>query len=191
MASIKETPVQIVIQHPVIEKPVFQQQAFGPWTTNDPKVQRTIVRTNASSGFTKKKFQATYPPAPTIAETRTALAGGAGFEFAINIVTSGHVSGYNVYSSTTNNPNVATLLKFLPQPPIVSQQVQRSIKFQDVTAASPFYWVASVNDAGRESSRLPIAGTAAPTPPPTGGSPSGGSGSGSGGGGGGGHKIFI
>jgi hypothetical protein len=181
MALTKDTPVQIVVQQPIIEKPVFQQQAFGPWTTNDPKMQRTIVRTRASSGITQRKFQGTYPPAPTISETRTALAGAAGFEFAINIVSSKTVAGYNIYSSLTNNPNIATLIQYQPQPPIVTQV--QSLKIQDTTSASPFYWVASVNTAGKESARVPIAGNPAPVPQPTSPLPSGGSsGSGSGGG---------
>lgn len=181
MAELKPTPQIVVMPTPKVEKPTFQQQAFGPWSTNDPKIQRTIVRTNASSGLVQKKFQATYPPAPTISETRTALAAGAGFEFAINVVGGKNVSGYNVYSSTTNNANIAKMIKFVPQPPIVS--ATQSLKIQDITAASPFYWVATVNGAGKESARVPIAGNPAPTPPPTAPLPPGGSsGSGSGGG---------
>lgn len=181
MAEFKNTPIQIVVQQPMQNPQPFQQQAFGPWTTNDPKIQRTIVRTNASSGLNQKKFQATFPPAPTISQTRTALAGAAGFEFAINVVGGRNIAGYNIYSSTTNNGNIAKLIKFQPQPPIVSQT--QSLKIQDTTAASPFYWVASVNGAGQESARVPISGNPAPTPAPTLPLPSGGSsGSGSGGG---------
>ena len=180
MPDIKPTPI-VVVSQPPIERPVFQQQAFGPWSINDIKTQRVIVRTRASSGITQKKFSATYPPAPTIAETRTAITGG--FEFAINVVGGRNVAGYNIYSSTTNNSNIAKLIQYQPQPPIVSPL--QTLKIQDTTAASPFYWVASVNQAGKESVRMPMAGTAAPVPPPTSPLPPGGSsGSGSGGGGG-------
>jgi hypothetical protein len=189
MADFKQTPVQIVIQQPLVAKQPFQQQAFGPWTTGDPKIQRTIVRTNATGGVTQKKFAATAPAPPTITETRTALAGGAGFEFAINAVTGKTIAGYNVYSSTINNAAVAKLIRFVSQPPITVPL--QSIKVQDITSASPFYWVSTVNGVGQESARVPIAGNPAPIPPPTAPNPSGGSsGSGSGGGAvGGGGRI--
>jgi hypothetical protein len=181
MAEIKAVPVQVTVQQPNPSGSSFQQQAFGPWTSGDPRIQRTIVRTNASGGITQRRFSGTYPPAPTISETRTALPGATGFEFAINVVASKNIAGYNIYSSATNNPNIAKLIYFRAQPPIVS--ALQSIKIQDVTSASPFYWSASVNRVGQESARVPIAGNPAPIPPPTAPIPPGGSsGSGSGGG---------
>jgi hypothetical protein len=181
MAVLKDTPPVVIAPQPATTPPTFQQQAFGPWSMNDIRTQRTIVRTNATSGITQRRFTATAPAPPTIAETRTALAGGAGFEFAFNAVTGSTVSGYNVYSSTTNNSAVAKLIHFLPQPPITVPL--QSIKFQDVTSASPFYWVSTVNSVGQESARVPIAGNAAPIPSPTQPTTSGGaSGSGAGGG---------
>ena len=177
------SPEPVIVQQPEDVAPTFKQQAFGPWTTNDPKIQRTIVRTRASSGITQRRFQATYPPAPTIAQTRTALAGAAGFEFAINVVGGKNVAGYNIYSSVINNPNVAKLIQYKSQPPIVSTSQLQTLKIQDTTAATPFYWVSSVNKAGQESARIPITGNPAPTPPPTAPLPPGGaSGGGSGGG---------
>lgn len=164
----------------------FSTMAFGPWSDNDPKIQRTIVRTNAKAGSLRNRFQATYPPAPTVAQTKTAITGG--FEFAINVVPSPSIAGYNIYSSTTNNAAVAKLIRFLPQPKVTAQL--QSIKFQDITAATPFYWVASTNSAGRESSRTPIAGSVAPMPAPTGSAPAGGgSGSAGTGGRGGGGRL--
>lgn len=166
----------------------FSTMAFGPWSSNDPKIQRTIVRTRASAGITQRKFQATYPPAPTIRETRTAITGG--FEFALNVVSGKGVAGYNIYSSTTNNSAVAKLIQFVPQPSVTTSY--QSIKVQDITAASPFYWAASVGGAGKESARVPIAGNASPTPNPSQPLPSGGGGgTGTGGGGasGGGQKL--
>lgn len=158
---------------------VFNQQAFGPWSTLDPKVKRNMVRTNISSGSTRARFLGSYPPAPTIAQGKTAITGG--WEFAINLVTSRNVAGYNVYSSQTNNAAIGKLIRFLPQPPIGGQL--NSIKFQEATTASPFYWVASTNSAGKESTRILAAGNAAPTPNPSSPNPSGGgSGAGSGGG---------
>lgn len=184
MATEEKQPQKVIIEHPA--PPIvrlFQQQAFGPWSSNDPKIQRTIVRTRASSGITQRKFQATYPPPPTLVQQKTAITGG--FEFTFNIVGGPNMAGYNIYSSTTNNPNIATLIQYQPQPPIV--RPGQSIKIQDTTAAAPFYWVASVNASGKESSRVPMAGNPAPSPPPTQPLPSGGSsGSGSGGGRGGG-----
>lgn len=154
--------------------------AFGPWSDNDPKTQRSIVRTNASGGSNMRKFQGTYPPAPTIRESRTAITGG--FEFAINVVSAKRVAGYNVYSSTTNNAAVAKLIRFVSQPSVTAPY--QSITVQDITAASPFYWVATVNSAGKESARVPIAGAVAPTPNPSKPLPSGaGGGTGSAGGG--------
>lgn len=158
--------------------------AFGPWTTNDPKIQRTVVRTNASSGALRKRFTASYPPPATVAQTKTAITGG--FEFAINVVNSSNVAGYNVYSSTTNNSNIATRIKFVPQPKV--NATLQTEKIQDITALNPFYWVAAVNGAGKESIRVPIAGAPAPTPPPTGSAPAVGS-SGSGASGGRGGKV--
>jgi hypothetical protein len=176
----QQNPDKVIVQAPPV--PVvktFQQQLFGPWTGNDPKIQRSIVRTRASSGITQRKFQAVYPPAPTIFQTRTAITGG--WEFAINLVAGGAVAGYNVYSSTTNNGNVATLIRYVPQP--VVTRANLTVKVQDITAANPFYWVASVNNSGKESTRVPVAGVAAPQPSPTKPIPTGGgSGSGSGGG---------
>lgn len=166
----------------------FSEMAFGPWSTNDPKIQRTIVRTRASAGSTQRKFQATYPPSPTIRKTRTAITGG--FEFAINVVSGKGVAGYNIYSSTTNNAAVANLIRFVPQPSVVA--AYQSVTVQDITAASPFYWASSVSGAGKESARIPIAGTASPTPNPSQPLPSGsGGGTGTGGGGasGGGQKL--
>jgi hypothetical protein len=171
---------------PIIEESfkapsTFKRQLFGPWTSNDPKVQEQIVRTRPSSGFTQRRFTSTYPPAPTINSKKTAISNG--FAFTFNIV-SGSVAGYNIYKSIINNPNVATLLDFKAQPPIV--QALQSIRIQDIDSGSPFYWVASVNAAGKESARIPVTGNSpAPSPAqplPTGG----GSGSGTGGGGGGG-----
>ena len=178
MADIKTTPV-IVVQQPLAAKPAFQQQAFGPWVTNDPKIQKMTVRTNVANGIAQRKFRSTYPPAPTLAKTLTATS--SGFEFAINVVGSNNVSGYNVYSSLTNNSNIAKLIRYVAQPPPVS--ALQSLTVQDVTAATPYYWISSVNSSGTESARVPVAGTAAPTPPPTTALPSGGSsGSGSAGG---------
>lgn len=158
---------------------LFNQQAFGPWSSLDPIVKRNMVRTNISGGSTRNRFTGSYPPAPTIAQGKTAITGG--FEFTINLVTSRNVSGYNVYSSTVNNPAVAKLIRYLPQPPVSSRL--NSIKFQETTAVSSFYWVASTNSAGKESTRILAAGNAAPIPNPTSPSPSGGgSGFGSGGG---------
>ena len=156
--------------------------AFGPWTTNDPKIQRTVVRTNASSGALRKRFTASYPPPATVAQTKTAITGG--FEFAINVVNSSNVAGYNVYSSLTNNSNIAKRIKFVPQPRV--NATLQTEKIQDITALNPFYWVAATNGAGKESIRVPIAGVAAPTPAPTNSAPAvGSSGAGSAGGRGG------
>ena len=156
----------------------FRQQAFGPWSSLDPLVKRNMVRTNVSSGSTRNKFQGTYPPAPTIAEKKTAITGG--WEFAINL-SGGNVVGYNVYSSLTNNAAIGKLISFLPQPRITGGI--HTIKFQETIATSPYYWVASVNAVGRESARIPVAGVAAPMPHPQQPVPTGGgSGSGSGGG---------
>lgn len=161
----------------------FQQQAFGPWTMNDPKIQRTIVRTNATSGALRKRFTASYPPPATVAQTKTAITGG--FEFAINIVNSSNVAGYNVYSSLTNNSNIAKRIKYVPQPRINAKL--QTEKIQDITALNPFYWVAAVNGAGKESVRVPMTGAAAPIPAPTNSAPAvGSSGAGSSGGRGGG-----
>lgn len=156
----------------------FKQQLFGPWTAHDPKVQQQIVRTQPSAGSAQRVFSATYPPAPTIKQGKTAITGG--YEFTVNVVNSGNISGYNIYSSAINNPNVATLIRHQPQPPYVT--ALQSIKIQDITSANPFYWVASVNAAGKESTRILVSGNASPVnvnqPLPSGG----GSGSGAGGG---------
>src|SRR5438132_12793000 len=136
MEQGKDSRVMIVHTQPEPGKSKsFNKMAFGPWSSNDPHIQRLVVRTNASGGITKKKFQGTYPPPPTIAITRTAITNG--FEFSINVVTGGNVAGYNVYSSTTNNGNVAKLLRFVSQPTTIAPN--QSIKVQDITAASPFY----------------------------------------------------
>ena len=159
----------------------FNQQAFGPWSNLDPLTKRSVVRTNVSSGSTRNRFLGTYPPAPTIAQQKTAITGG--YEFTINIVSGSNTVGYNVYSSLTNNAAVAKLIGYVPQPSVNTSL--NSIKYQDITATNPYYWVASVNSVGRESARIPAAGVAAPTPPATSPAPiGGGSGSGSGGGGG-------
>jgi hypothetical protein len=173
-------PDKVIVQAPPVPiDKTFSQQLLGPWTSNDPKIQRSIVRTRASSGITARRFQAVYPPAPTIFETKTPITGG--FEFAINLVAGGTIAGYNVYSSTTNNGNVATLIRYVPQP--VVTRANLTVKVQDITAANPFYWVASVNSSGKESTRVPVAGVPAPQPSPTKFIPSGGgSGNGSGGG---------
>jgi len=156
---------------------LFNQQAFGPWSTLDPKVKSHMVRTNISSGSNRSKFQGTYPPAPTIAQSKTAITGG--FEFTINVVAARSVAGYNVYTSTVNNPAIAKLLKPVAQPQ--TNLTSNTIKIQDITAGSPIYWVASVNSAGKESARIPVAGSPAPSSIRN-QSPGGGSGFGSGGG---------
>lgn len=167
-----------------IKKP-FLQQTFGPWTTNDPKIQRTIVRTRASSGSIRKRFISTYPPAPTVAKGKTAITGG--YEIKVNIVNGSTVAGYNVYSSTINNPVVANLIRHLPQPKV--NYPFQNITVQDITSTNPFYWVSSVNGAGQESVRVPFSGNPSPQPAANQSLPTGGS-SGSGASGGGG-KIAI
>jgi hypothetical protein len=164
----------------------FNQQAFGPWSSLDPKTKQLVVRTNVSSGSTRNNFKGTSPPAPTVNEPKTAITGG--FEFAINVVTGGRIAGYHVYRSPVNNPAVAKLISFLSQPKIIYPY--QSIKFQDITTANPFYFVGSVNTAGQESARVPVVGNPAPVPPVTAPLPSGGaSGAGSGGGRGNGNPV--
>jgi hypothetical protein len=177
----KQQPVPIIGEQPKIAKG-FKQQLFGPWTSNDPKVQQLIVRTQPSSGTVQRRFAATYPPAPTISQGLTVITNG--FEFSFNVVGKGGISGYNIYSSTVNNPAVAKLLQFQAQPPIVAPL--QTVKIQDITAASPFYWIASVNAAGRESARVSVAGNPAPVNTAVSLPPGAASGSGSGGGRGGG-----
>jgi len=95
------------------------------------------------------------------------------------------VAGYNIYRTTVNNPAVGTLIQYQAQPPIV--QPLQSITVQDITTATPYYWVASVNSAGKESARISAMGSPSPVPNPTKPLPSGGaSGMGAGGGRGGG-----
>ena len=158
---------------------VFQQQAFGPWSSLDPKHKQLVVRANISGGSTRNNFVGTSPPAPTVNEPKTAITGG--YEFAINVVTAGRVAGYNIYSSPVNNPAVAKLISFQAQPRIIYPY--QSVKYQDITTANPFYFVGSVNSAGQESARIPVVGSPSPVPPTTAPLPSGGgSGAGSGGG---------
>ncbi len=172
--SDEDTPTQP-------ESQVFNKQAFGPWSTLDPQIKRNMVRTNVSGGSTRNRFTGTYPPAPTIAQGKTAITGG--FEFTINVVNGRNVAGYNVYSSPTNNPAIGTLVRFLPQPQVNTSV--NTIKFQEITVASPFYWIASVNTAGSESARILAAGNPSPRPNPTQPNPAGGgSGFGQSGGGG-------
>lgn len=179
-------PQVIVEPPPAPIVKTFHQQAFGPWVSNDNRIQQQIARTQTSAGSAQRRFQATYPPAPTVAEKATAITGG--FEFTINLVSSPNVTGYNIYSSPTNNPNIATLIQYQQQPPLTS--LSKSLKIQDITAATPFYWVATVNNAGKESARIPMTGVAAPMPPPTSPIPPGGSsGGGSSGGGGRGGRL--
>jgi len=157
---------------------VIKQQMFGPWTTYDRRIQQQVVRTHATSGTTQRRFTSTAPPAPFISAGKTATVNG--WQFSIRI-SGGTTTGYRVYTGNVNNSAVASLLDYKSQPPIVHQG--ETIQFQYVTTGSPFYWVAAVNNAGQESNRILVGGTAAPVPNPSQPSPSGGgSGSGSGGG---------
>lgn len=170
---------KVIIETPApAQRGTFKQQMFGPWTTHDPKVQQQIVRTQPSAGSAQRVFSATFPPAPTIKQGKTAVTGG--YEFTVNVVNAHNIEGYNIYSSLTNNPNVATLVRHQSQPPYVT--AMQSFKIQDITSANPYYWVASVNAAGKESPRVSITGNASPVnvnqPLPSGG----GSGFGAGGG---------
>jgi len=170
-------PMQVVIHQDPPKNGGFQQQAFGPWTTGDIQVTRTNTKTNAQSGVVQKKFQATYPPAPTISEPKTAITGG--YEFSINVVNSKRVAGYNIYGSVTNNAAVSTLIQYQAQPPNTTQV--QTLKIQDTTAANPYYWIAAVNQVGVESARIPAAGNPAPKPTQA-AAPGGASGTGAGGG---------
>lgn len=160
---------------------VFSRMAFGPWSSNDQKIKRGVVRTNVSSGSNMRRFKGTYPPAPTIVEAKTAITGG--FEIQFNVVDGIRIAGYNIYSSLTNNSAIAARIRFISQPASVS--TTDTLTFQDITAADPFYWVASINAVGKESNRIPAAGAPAPMPSPIHPEPiGGGSGLGSSGGGG-------
>jgi len=179
----RETRDDISPEDLTFQKPQrsFEEMAFGPWTGYDNRVHRTIVRTNASSGSNMRRFQGTYPPAPTIVQSKTAITGG--WQFIFNVVDGIRISGYNIYSSLTNNPNIATRVRFMSQPSSVDTTA--TLTFQEVNSASPFYWVAAINSANKESNRIPASGVASPVQSPTKPEPvGGGSGLGSGGGGG-------
>lgn len=172
--SDKDTDTNVAYQD-------FHKMAFGPWSTLDPRIKRGVVRTNASSGSNMRRFRGTYPPAPTIVQSKTAITGG--WQFTFNVVDGLRIAGYNIYSSLVNNPNVASRVRFMSQPASVSST--DTLTFQETNSASPFYWVASINSAQRESARIPASGVASPVPSPTKPEPvGGGSGLGSGGGGG-------
>jgi len=160
---------------------MFNRIAFGPWSSLDPRIKRGVVRTNSSSGSNMRRFQGTYPPAPTIVQSKTAITGG--WQFTFNVVDGIRISGYNIYSSLTNNPNIAKRVRFMSQPSSVDTTA--TLIFQEITSASPFYWIASINSAQKESARIPASGVASPVQNPTKPEPvGGGSGLGSGGGGG-------
>ena len=178
-----QQPKVIIDTPPAPIVKTFKQQLLGPWTANDPKVHQLIVRTQPTAGLAQRRFQSTYPTAPTIKQGATAITGG--FQFVFNVVSGPNVAGYNIYRTTVNNPAVGTLIQYQAQPPIV--QPLQSITVQDITTATPYYWVASVNSAGKESARISAMGSPSPVPNPTKPLPSGGaSGMGAGGGRGGG-----
>jgi hypothetical protein len=125
--------------------------------------------------------QASAPPAPLLVRGRSAITGG--YEFTFAPVGGSNVAGYKVYKSLANNVVTAEETAFVPQPPLGQG---RTITHQHITSGSFFFWLASVNHAGRVGTKVPMAGAAEPVPTSTsaitGGNTSAGSGFGSGGG---------
>lgn len=164
------------------EVPDEHRFIYGQTRAEDPTkyIKQLSVRADVPLGSLARTFTGTYPPAPQVTEGKTAITGG--YEFAWRASRGHSVKGYNVYRSAINNAAVASLLQFVPNPPPTDHQT--SMTYQDITAIStPLYWVASVNSAGKESTRIPMAGATSPTaPPPTPTESGGGSGANSGGG---------
>ena len=153
------------------QTPGFNKMAFGPFSTLDPLLKRTIVRSNITSGSTRARYAGSYPQAPTVSQSKTAITGG--YQFAIYVVNSPVVVGYNIYAANVNNAAVGSLIASIPQPK--TMLAKQSVRYQDITTDNPFYFISSTNSAGQESARIPMAGNPAPVS-------SGGSGSGAGGG---------
>lgn len=153
-----------------------------------------LLRQSRNIKTASRKQDLSSPPAPTVAQAATAITGG--FQFKWNTVGAKNVSGYRIYKSTTNNAPTAAALDFVAQPPYGYGGI---LTYQDITTGTPFYWVEAVNEVGKPSPRVPMAGSASPTAPPSGGgsgSTSGGgsgagSGAGTGGGGGGNRRVNL
>ncbi len=117
--------------------------------------------------FSTRRFGSAVPGPIRIAQGMTATANGYQFSF---YYMGGTVTGYRIYRSTINNASVAQMVDVVPQPATVSRM--QTALWQETTAASPFYWVAAVNKAGKEGIRTPVTASAgvavgaAPIPQP-------------------------
>jgi hypothetical protein len=116
----------------------------------------------------------TAPPSPRVASTLAAA--NTGYTFSYYEVAGTY--GYNIYRSTANDPNTADKIDFVAASvqvnpsrtiytpdgvePEVSQATQRT--YTDNPGVTSYYWVAPVNQAGNEGTRIAMQGATVPTP---------------------------
>jgi hypothetical protein len=92
------------------------------------------------------------PPAPTLYQGLTALAGGAGWQFGFYPETGALqniISGYWVYKNNTGTTPVGIVARyhFIPQPAAGSGP----IIYSDADPTTEYYWVSAITTSGLES----------------------------------------
>lgn len=145
----------------------MREMFFGRKMTPElERVQKENTRNPARTSFATRRMAGATPGNVLVAQKATATTAGWQFKFYL---VGGNISGYRIYRSTINNANVATAVDHIPQPP--TRTYLQTYTWQETTADTPFYWVATVSKTGKEGTRIPMVGAAAPIQPPEQGPP--------------------
>lgn len=164
----------------------FQEIAFGK-TNRENYLMTRAFREPREQRYSTRRFNSAAPGTVRVAQPTTAISNGYQFKF---YVLGGNIDGYRIYRSTINNPNVASVVDYIPQPP--SFTINSTLTWQETTTGTIYYWVSAVSPTGREGPRakIPMTGTAvSPSPPDSPPVPDPGEGGGGGGGSGGGSWM--